>query len=122
MSSVKELYLTSKELFDLVQTPLPEGEDERDQFISEIFKALDARERVIMQYQKSAQTLTASEKTLAEEIVKMNAKIATMLADSKDKIGLDISNLKMKQQQGKKYDNPYDGPTVDGVFFDKRGV
>ncbi|UOE93799.1 flagellar protein [Alkalihalobacillus sp. LMS39] len=122
MSTVKELYLTSKQLFDHLTSEMPEDEEKRDQFIQTVNEMIEKRDVVIANYSKSPDELTVEEKKLASEIVKVNAKIQELMQEKKEIIGLDISKLKQKQQQGKKYDNPYDGPTVDGVFFDKRGI
>lgn len=118
MSYIKALYLKSKELYDHLQEALPSNEDERDVYIDKITFLLDERE-VLMQEAVTRNNFSDVEKKIGEEIVKMNKSINERLELIKSQIGNDIRDLKVKKEQGQKYENPYDARTPDGVFFDR---
>ncbi|WP_096202439.1 flagellar protein [Bacillus sp. FJAT-45350] len=119
MSGVKELYLQSKELLDHLESPLPKDDDERDVYIEKINDLLDQREVSLKKIGDSS-NLSTSEIKLGEEVLKLNKEINPKLAFLRNQIRIDISALKAKKEKGQKYENPYEGRTVDGIFFDKR--
>jgi flagellar protein FliT len=120
MSVVKELYVATSSLYQFALEPLPEDEDARDQFIARIDKQLASRETLIVKIDRAS--LTEGEKKLGDELVKLNEKLNVRLSVIRSDIQANLTELKVKKQTGRKYENPYDGPTADGVFFDKRGV
>ncbi|MDV2886264.1 flagellar protein [Alkalihalophilus pseudofirmus] len=120
MSLVKELYIATQSLYEHVGKPLPKEDDSRDQFIAIIDLKLEHRAALIEQIER--EDLTAGEKKLGDELIKLNTKLNARLEVIKAEIQANLSELKVKKQTHRKYENPYDGPTTDGVFFDKRGV
>ncbi|GAE31555.1 flagellar protein FliT [Halalkalibacter hemicellulosilyticus] len=120
MSVIKKNHEESQTLLTFLKTDLPEDPDKRDQFISELETKLDVREALIKQIDRPP--VTDDEKELAKEIIMMNEEISELLASKNREIQRDIEQTKRKKQTGRKYDNPYDGPTSEGIFFDKRGV
>ena len=121
MSGVKELYLLSKELYDHLLVPFPIDDAARDEYVDKITAVLDKRENVLTKLGTGAE-FSEVEKKLGQEIVKLNNEINPKLEKLKSDIRGNIAELKAKRENGQKYENPYDGPTIDGVFFDKRGV
>ncbi|KHF37829.1 hypothetical protein [Halalkalibacter okhensis] len=120
MSVVKELYLQTELLFQFVKQGLPKEDDERDLFIAEVDERLAQRDHFIVRIDSSK--LSEPEKKLGEELVKLNKRLNKQLEMLRAEIRANLTDIKRKKETGRKYDNPYDGPMSDGVFFDKRGV
>lgn len=120
MSVVKELYMATQSLYEHAINPLPKEDDARDQFIAMIDLKLGHRAALIEQIERG--NLTAGEKKLGDELMKLNIKLNARLEVMQAEIQANLSELKVKKQTHKKYENPYEGPTTEGVFFDKRGV
>ncbi|MBU8908699.1 flagellar protein [Desertibacillus haloalkaliphilus] len=116
MSAVKKLYIVSKQFYDHLQQPFPD-EEARESYIEKVDDFLDKREELMKELPGD---YTEAEKKLGAEIIKLNKRINTRLAQLKQQIQTDINGLKQKKKTGMKYENPYDGPTADGVFFDKK--
>ncbi|MDX8363829.1 flagellar protein FliT [Cytobacillus sp. IB215665] len=115
MSVIKELYQVTKQLFELLQTDI--NKSDRDEQIERIQHLLTERTQFI---EKLAPPYSTGEKRVGAEIVTLNKQIDAKLLAMKDEIKLDIAGLKKKKQSQKKYINPYNTRTVDGVFYDKR--
>lgn len=120
MSTLKELYLITKELYDHLQNDLPESMDERDAYIEEIHKFIHKREQLLANLQTVK--LDENGKKLAEVIMKLDTSIKQILQKEKGLIQRDLANIKIKKKTKAKYENPYDGPTVEGIYFDKRNI
>lgn len=119
-SVVKELHFTSQKLVEHLKKPFPKEDNKRDEFIEEIEQILKTRQSIIDKI--SSFQPSVEEKKLGLEIVKMNKVIEERLSFVQQKIKKDINIFKDKKLKNKKYDNPYDGPTLEGAFIDKRGV
>ncbi|QOR66243.1 flagellar protein FliT [Cytobacillus suaedae] len=115
MSSVKALYLATKELYDLLQKPV--SNEDRESLIPKVEELLDARQSLIEQV---SPPYTDGEKKLGAEVVKLNKVVDEKLALLKQEIQLDINQLKKKKTSTNKYTNPYESVSSDGMFFDKR--
>ncbi|MCL7746698.1 flagellar protein [Halalkalibacter alkaliphilus] len=120
MSVVKELYIQTESLYEFAKQALPKDNDERDQFIAEVDERLAQRDHFINRIDFSK--LSEAEKKLGQEILKLNKRLTERLEQIRAEIRANISDIKKKKETGLKYENPYDGPTSDGVFFDKRSV
>ncbi|WP_100374033.1 flagellar protein [Bacillus sp. FJAT-45037] len=120
MSVVKELFVTTRSFVEFVGQPIPEDEEAREEYLKKINEELAKREPLIAQVDR--ENLTESEKALGAELVKLNEKLTERLAIISSQIQDDLKKIKIKKQTGHKYEHPYEGPTADGVFFDKRGV
>lgn len=119
MATVKELYYSTKKLYDLLQSGFPEEVDARDNFIQTISDLLDERQKYMENFPHKE--LNEAEQKVGNEIIKMTNYINSQLESIKKMIGTDITMLKRKRQFGKKYENPYEGP-VASYFFDQKGV
>lgn len=120
MSAVKELYFQTQALMDFANRPFPKNDDERDQYIAELDEKLEQRDFFIAKL--DAVCLTEPEKKLGQELVKLTKRLNERLEQIRAEIRMNITEVKMKKVKSRKYENPYDGPTSDGIFFDKRGV
>ncbi|WP_216830359.1 hypothetical protein [Alkalihalobacterium elongatum] len=123
MQLFHELYSVTKKLHDYVVMPFDkESEEESEAYITSVEELLAQRQRLIEQFQQEKPVVTENNQQLAEEIVEMNTVISKRLQANKVLLGNELKKVKLKKTQGKKYDNPYGGTTVEGVFFDKRGL
>ncbi len=55
-----------------------------------------------------------------EEIGRMNEEINEEMNAKRFTIRGEYNRTKNRRVTGRKYKNPYEGPTVDGLFFDKK--
>lgn len=117
MSSIQHIYTQTTELLEFVQQ-FPKETEARDAFIAELNERLEQREKLIKQLEN--ESLTEKEKALGQKLLQLNKKLTERLEQIRFTIRADISNLEKKKATGLKYENPYDGPTSDGVFFDEQ--
>lgn len=115
MSVVKQLYLETSALVNFVDH-FPTKEEEREQFFVELDERLAKRDHLIKQI--DAQSLTENEKKLGHELLKLNNHLTERMGKIRTSIRRNITELEMKKETGLKYENPYDGPSSDGIFFD----
>ncbi|OLO38105.1 hypothetical protein BTR23_11965 [Alkalihalophilus pseudofirmus] len=123
MVSIRELYDVTKQLHEYTLNPFHKDDEEKsDAYISSVEELLEQRQAFIEQLQQVKLQVKEEEKELVAEMMNMNAVIVKKLEANKLLLGKEIGALKVKKAQEKKYNNPYDGPTAEGVFFDKRGL
>lgn len=116
MSVLSDLYQITKELFEHLTKPLPKDEG-REEYIERIDTYLGKRETLLNELEMPE---GEQAKTFAIELIEMNQQINLRLKAVQDEIRMDINQLKKRKTTGKKYENPYEGPTMDGVFFDSK--
>ncbi|MFB5660933.1 flagellar protein [Alteribacillus sp. HJP-4] len=119
MAVVKELFMTTKKLHDHVISPLPKELDARDQYIEELQELLETRAS-LLEEMKIRKTFSEAELAIGREMVRMNENIQMRLEAAQGELRLGLQELKKKKQSSRRYDRPYSGPTVDGVFFDQK--
>lgn len=117
---MKDLYLQTEELVTFVKQPLSDDHDERDAFLVELDIKLQKRESLLKKIDGSE--LTSAERKLGNEVIKLNQQLNERLEQIQMEIRRNLADLKEKKKTGRKYENPYEGPTSEGIFFDKRGV
>ncbi|MCM3760677.1 flagellar protein [Alkalihalobacillus oceani] len=117
---MKDLYLLTAELVTFVKQPLPEDHDERDAFLVKLDERLQKRESLLKKL--DGDSFSPAERKLGDEIIKLNGRLNERLEQIQMEIRKNLADLKEKKKTGRKYENPYDGPTSEGIFFDKRGV
>lgn len=117
LTNLRELYAVSRGLYDHLQEDFPQGDDERDQYIQRVNELLDQREQLMSSLQRPA---APAEVKVAQEIFRLNEGIQMKLKTNQQRIQTDINKLTKKRNTGRRYENPYDGPTPDGVFFDSK--
>ena len=115
MSSVKALYLVTKQLYDLLHEPIKQ--DDRDAVIVKVEELLESRHKLIEQIKPPYKS---DEKVLGEEVIKLNTVIDEKLSLLKQEIQIDMNHLKKTKTSTNKYTNPYESISSDGLFFDKR--
>ncbi|MDG5786661.1 flagellar protein [Evansella sp. AB-P1] len=115
-SVLKEVHEITKELHDHLILEFPKDEG-REEYIEKIEKLLGMRESLMQQLDRPN---GEEEVMLAQEILEMNKIVNVRMNAAFGVIRMDINSLKKRKQTGLKYENPYDGPTADGVFFDSK--
>lgn len=120
MNVLNELIEVSEVLLAHIQKDLPKNPDERDEFIEKIGVLLGERQKIIDELINFEGIDIAQQQK--EKIVAFNQKIENRLKTLQLQIRRDINIFRDKKVKNKKYDNPYDGPTLEGAFIDKRGV
>ncbi|MEH7225060.1 flagellar protein FliT [Bacillus sp. JJ1566] len=115
MNALLSLYHITKELLELVEQPI--SKENRDSIIEKITSLLDLRDRTIKEI---SPPYTDDENKVGTEIVRMNKIIDSKLAEIKLEIQTDLAQLKKSKATSKKYANPYQVGSADGMFFDKR--
>jgi len=115
VNTVKLLYECSLNLLKLLQE-VP-SKDHREEYIEKINLLLDQREQYIKllpdEYNKE-------EKELGKRIIPINAQIQVRLDQFYQEIEQDIKLFNKSKVVSKKYQNPYESTTGDGMYFDKR--
>ncbi|MFB4165238.1 flagellar protein [Alteribacillus sp. JSM 102045] len=119
MALVKELFLVTKALHEHVSTTLPKELDERDVYVEKLEDYLQQRAKLLEEMNKQTEFNDAEQK-LGRTIVKMNEDIQQRMEASKGELRLGMQQLKKKKESSQRYERPYNGPTVDGVFFDQK--
>ncbi|MFV8826482.1 hypothetical protein [Alkalihalobacterium sp. APHAB7] len=116
MTSVKDLFLSTKRLLDYLEKPMEK--EERDDYIEQLQEHIDERQQLIENFNGKPQT--SEEKKMAVLMVEWNKKINESLNSHLLTVRTDITQLKKQKDTGKKYENSYDHEPIDGFFFDKR--
>lgn len=119
-ATIKPLMVLTKELFDHLETKLPVDIEGRDRYIERVEHLLESREAVIKAIDHPPNT--DEEKVLVSKINDINQGIEKRLNALMINMKNDIYQIHVKKRNNKKYDNPYDGPTNEGAFIDKRGI
>ncbi|RYL95798.1 hypothetical protein EWI07_01065 [Sporolactobacillus sp. THM7-4] len=91
--------------------------EQREVWIENLQRLLDTRERTLKQLSGSC---TDEERPIAKEIMAMNRWIDDSLQSIKNDIIQDMKRFKHRKRTVSRYRRPYDGPTKDGMFLDKR--
>lgn len=116
MTSVNELFIVTKELYEHLEIPLPK--EDREEFIEGLQQLLNKREELLKKF--SRDIVTEDEKKMARLMVEWNKQIQFKLTNISLIIKGDISNLKKQKDTSRRYENPYLHDPIDGVFFDKK--
>nr|WP_304216830.1 flagellar protein FliT [Fredinandcohnia onubensis] len=115
MSTLDSLYMSTKELVDLLSIPIQK--ENREEVIEMINTLLNSRDTLITEIKPP---FKEKEKELGAEIVRMNKIIDSKLAEIKHEIQMDLAQLKKSKTSSIKYTNPYQAGPSDGMFFDKK--
>ncbi|MGJ9384776.1 flagellar protein [Salipaludibacillus sp. CF4.18] len=115
MSAITELHTVTKALYGHLQQTMPKDEG-REEYIEVIENYLGERQPLMDKVSQPS----GAEEEFANDVVKMNKEINLKMVAIQAEIRMDLNRLKMRKQTGKKYENPYDGPTSDGIFFDSK--
>ncbi|MFC5711335.1 flagellar protein [Thalassorhabdus alkalitolerans] len=120
MSKIKSLFLATKTLAHHLSRELPKGLDERDEYIIAVEDYLQSRDRLLKEILQEKPSFSETDRKLGMEVLRMNEKIEEQMEKIQSVISADIRALKKKRKTGQRYENPYEGTTVDGVFFDSK--
>ncbi|PRO65630.1 flagellar protein [Alkalicoccus urumqiensis] len=117
MAGFKGLYQTTKALHAHVQMPYPKEDDERDAYIERVTALLSERQEHL---DAAGRPQSEAEEKIAREIIRLNQEIQPRLEGVQKEIQQNIQGLGRKRKTSQRYENPYTGPTVDGIFFDSK--
>ncbi|OLS39031.1 hypothetical protein BTR22_05150 [Alkalihalophilus pseudofirmus] len=115
-----EIFQKSEELLNHLNNPFVSGGDEGDSYISQLENLLNERGNLIQS--NKINIVSAEDKKLAARLMEISIRIEEKVEALKNQVKFDINHMNKKKKTNRKYENPYDGPTTDGVFFDKRGI
>jgi flagellar protein FliT len=118
--TILSLTEVSNELLLLLKSMGASDIDTRDKDILRIEKLLNDREAIIASIDSPA--TSAEEIKIAKNLVQINTEIEANLERVKVQIKSDIDNMLLKKKINRKYDNPYNLTTNEGVFIDKRNL
>ncbi|PSL48608.1 hypothetical protein B0H94_104209 [Salsuginibacillus halophilus] len=119
MTQVKDVYMATKKLWNHVRTPLPEDLDARDKYIVRMNTLLERRRRLLDEVGEVSEA-TAREQRYIREMFRMNQEIEQQMNEKRFALRSDYNWTKHRRTTGRKYKNPYDAGTPDGIFFDKK--
>ncbi|RSL29977.1 flagellar protein [Salibacterium salarium] len=119
MALAEELYQVTKALYDHVSRPLPKELDARDQYVEDVEHYLEKRGSLLQQLEQDSGDADMEE-SMSVALLKMNEEIQRHIEASRGELRLGMQQLKKKKQSSQRYERPYTGPTVDGIFFDKK--
>lgn len=115
MCVVKELLEVTKQISLLLEHKIIK--ETREKLIKDIERLLEQRDNLIGNLPK---TYSEEDLTIGKEIVRLNVLIEEKLEVLFQDIQVDIRNVKQTKKTSKKYTNPYENLSSDGMFFDKR--
>jgi flagellar protein FliT len=113
MSAVLQFHQLTNELIQLLVT----ADLDRDDKIARTDELLSQREAFMIEI---VPPYTPEEVEAGKEINQMNMKLAQLLKAEKASVQKDIKDLQSKKESNKKYVNPYQNLSTDGMFYDKR--
>lgn len=116
MDKFQQLHRMTKLLHDHVQN-YPEKEDDRDAYISKIESQLDARAKLLKNYDGPIANLP---KEQVDELLKWSEEINQHIAHYKEVVRKDALSLNQKQELTKKYAVPYRQISFDGRYYDQK--
>ncbi|TCS83303.1 hypothetical protein [Tepidibacillus fermentans] len=117
MNLVEQIYQITIQLYQHLQKE--PNKDKREEYIAQIQNYLDQREKLIDEL-KGKTEYTDEEKELGKKIVGYNQAIDLLLERIYRSIEADVRQTKERKKLHQTYNNPYQGLSVDGMFFDKR--
>jgi flagellar protein FliT len=116
MSVVTALFHVTKELRDLVCTPV--SAEKREETIEAIERLLAQRDELL---RKLRPPYSEEEQRLGRQIVAWNQEIEEHLRELKRQIRRDLAMVREKRRANAHYTNPYEQSlAMDGMFYDKK--
>jgi flagellar protein FliT len=89
----------------------------RETFLEKLLRLLDARGKLI---DGMSGKVSEEERPICRKVVLLNQRINPVLQDVKREIAADMNQFRVRKSTVSRYRNPYNGPTKDGMFLDKR--
>ena len=114
MNPVKEFYELTIQIIELMENS---GEQDRDSKIEKIEGMLQKREALMVEIKPP---FSSEENELGKKIIELNKKLEGLMETEKVLIQKDIKDLNIKKQSNKKYTNPYQSLSTDGMFYDRK--
>lgn len=117
MSVIRELYVTTRKLYEKVAQPMPDNERPRDEYIESVDLFLQARDRQLKGL-PPVEEWSEAERQLGEETVKMNRYIDGQLINWKQVIREELQGTRQKRRHMGKYEQS--NATASAYFFDSK--
>ncbi|CAH0344845.1 flagellar protein FliT [Bacillus sp. CECT 9360] len=115
MNRLQAYYESTSILINLAESI--QQADDRDEGVGVIETMLDERQVLLKDFN---QPYTEAEVELGRKLIAMEKSLNEKLLLVKQKIGLDLKEIKQKKENHKKYANPYQPLSTDGMFYDKK--
>lgn len=112
MSALDKYVELTLQLLDIVK-----NESDQDKKIQQIESLLAERETII---KNIVPPFTQEEQALGKELVVYEETLQALLNKEKKIIQQEIKNISIRKQSTKKYTNPYESLSTDGIFYDKQ--
>lgn len=106
-----DLSLSIKRLLD------PENYKDRVSQIDELHVLLNEREVLL---RKLPEATVASDRALCQKVIDLNQEINIRLNSVKANLISDMNAFRHRKKSVNRYRHPYQGPTKDGMFLDRR--
>jgi flagellar protein FliT len=116
VGTVQALYHCTERFYDHLHA-WGSTKDDREAYIKKIERFLDEREQLI---DNLPSTYSAEEKALGLKIVDYNKEIDKKLQITFQSVKQEIGNIKRQKVSNRRYANPYEGFSADGMFLDQR--
>ncbi|WP_339060483.1 hypothetical protein [Tepidibacillus marianensis] len=117
MNLVEQIYQVTMQLYQHLQNE--PGREEREEYIAKIQSFLNQREKLIDELKEKTE-YTEEEKEVGKTIVGYNQSIDLMLERFYRLIEKDVRQTNERKKIHQRYNDPSQGFSVDGMFFDKR--
>ncbi|SDH20041.1 flagellar protein FliT [Alteribacillus persepolensis] len=115
----KDLFFITKALYEHVTSSLPKDVEKRERYVEQTEEYVKKRAAALEAFQPPDE-MSDMEKKLYRAMLQMNDRIEEELEASKGMMRQSLKQLQQKKQSGERYERPYGGTTVDGVFFDQK--
>ena len=112
MSIVKQSYDCTVKLIQVLQSEL-----DRDMRILQVEELLEKRNGLI---KGMIGPYSDEEKELGTKLLELEQQVSKLMIQEKILIQQDIKDLAHKKESNKKYVNPYQNLSTDGMFYDKK--
>lgn len=107
-------FLSNKMLLHLKQG-IPENNS--DNYLKKLEDLFNERDKLVKQINPPT---TEEEKKLGNKVKQINQEIEQLTKEMYRSVQQKITKMKKKQQTSNTYANPYEGFSVDGMFYDER--
>ncbi|KIL42967.1 flagellar protein FliT [Jeotgalibacillus campisalis] len=114
MSAVEQCLRLTKAIYSVL---LNGKKESREEWINQVNALFDEREELFPQI---SEPFSPEEREMGNQIISLNSRIQELLATNHLHLQDEMSSLRSKKTNMKKYINPYDQVNRDGTFYDKR--
>ncbi|QFT90638.1 Flagellar protein FliT [Bacillus sp. THAF10] len=117
MGVVKNLEKVTIHLLTLLERPLPSEDEKRESFIEEIDKVLELRDQLISTL---SPPFSEEEMMIGKKIALASQSIPSKLEAYQKQLKKEWGQVQQSRKSVRAYGKPYNAPTADGMYYDKR--